>query len=73
MSKLGTDIKTAQNIYAILYGDNEVFKEVNVNLWLSEANEIKTYLRCNTLTETLQKLISIVYDTSTKNSNRDGN
>lgn len=44
---LGQDIRAAQCIYAILYGESAVWGEVNVMLWMREAEKITTQLKLN--------------------------
>lgn len=54
MRSPGEDIRAARNIYACLYGENAVWSEVNVNLWMREATKIMNQLRLTTFQETLE-------------------
>lgn len=56
---LGTDIRTARCLYAILYGEQFVWDEVNVMKWMREAQEVTKQLKLNTFQETLEKLREI--------------
>lgn len=58
----GEDIKAAREIYAILYGEDEVWKEVNVRVWMKEARKLMGELRLNTLQETAKELRQIPFN-----------
>ena len=57
--QLGADIKAARTLYAKFY-EVDVDKEpVDVNKWLREANEIRKFLRVDTIQEALKEINTI--------------
>lgn len=59
MKSPGEDIRTARNIYACLYGEESVWQEVSVMLWMREAEQVRKHLRLGTLQETLDQVRTI--------------
>jgi hypothetical protein len=59
MKSPGEDIRAARNIYACIYGEESVWTEVNVNLWMREATIVMNQLRLKTLQETLEQVRQI--------------
>lgn len=56
---LGEYIRTARNIHAFIYGEESVWNEVNVNLWIQTAQRVKIELKSYTFAHALKELQSI--------------
>lgn len=55
----GEDIRAARAIYAILYGENIVWDEVNVKAWMMEAESTRKRLGADNFNHTLLILRTI--------------
>ncbi len=56
---LGEYIRTARNIHAHIYGEDSVYNEVNVNLWIFTARQVTKELEAVNFQETLKQLREI--------------
>lgn len=56
---LGEYIQTARNIHAHIYGEDSVYDEVNVNLWIFTARQVTNELKAVDFKDTLKQLRTI--------------